>query len=170
MPSTKWVPRSPKRKKPSTCSGTNICSCLNRSPASLPSRIETTSCCVTTRSFRTRFDPKPGDFCYHAYKGRSEKCERCPVEWTFADGKSYSTEETGVDKDGTIKHWIVRTSPIVNDKGEVVAAMEISHDISRTAATRSRSGTIGKEISRHIQQHTKSRVCTRHQDPHDPGL
>jgi len=82
------------------------------------------------KEFSTRFDPKPGDFCYHAYKGRSEKCERCPVEWTFSDGKSYSTEETGFDKDGTIKHWIVRTSPIVNDKGEVVAAMEISHDIS----------------------------------------
>ncbi len=83
------------------------------------------------KEFSTRFDPKPGDFCYHAYKGRSEKCERCPVEWTFADGESYTTEETGVDKDGTIKHWIVRTSPIVNDKGEVVAAMEISHDISK---------------------------------------
>ena len=83
------------------------------------------------KEFSTRFDPKPGDFCYHAYKGRSEKCERCPVEWTFADGKSYSTEETGIDKDGSVKHWIVRTSPIVNDKGEVVAAMEISHDISK---------------------------------------
>ena len=82
------------------------------------------------KEFSDRFDPKRGDFCYHAYKGRSEKCERCPVEWTFADGKSYSTEETGIDKDGTIKHWIVRTSPIVNEKGEVVAAMEISHDIS----------------------------------------
>ena len=82
------------------------------------------------KEFSDRFDPKRGDFCYHAYKGRPEKCERCPVEWTFADGKSYSTEETGIDKDGTIKHWIVRTSPIVNDAGEVVAAMEISHDIS----------------------------------------
>ena len=82
------------------------------------------------KEFSNHFDPVPGDFCYHAYKGRSEKCERCPVEWTFADGKSYSTEETGVDKDGSIKHWIVWTSPIVNDKGEVVAAMEISHDIS----------------------------------------
>jgi histidine kinase len=82
------------------------------------------------KEFSDRFDPKPGDYCYHAYKGRRQKCERCPVEWTFADGKSYSTEETGVDKDGTIKHWIVRTSPIVDDMGEVVAAMEISHDIS----------------------------------------
>jgi len=82
------------------------------------------------KEFSDRFDPVPGDYCYHAYKGRSEKCERCPVEWTFADGKSYSTEETGINRDGSIKHWIVRTSPIVNENGEVVAAMEISHDIT----------------------------------------
>ena len=82
------------------------------------------------KEFSDRFDPEPNDFCYHAYKGRSEKCERCPVEWTFTDGKSYSTEETGVDKDGSIKHWIVRTSPILNDNGDVVAAMEISLDIT----------------------------------------
>jgi histidine kinase len=82
------------------------------------------------KEFSDRFDPEPNERCYHAYKGRSEKCERCPVEWTFADGKSYSTEETGVDKDGSIKHWIVRTSPILNDEGDIVAAMEISLDIT----------------------------------------
>jgi len=82
------------------------------------------------REFAEKFDPKPGDHCFEAYKGRSERCRSCPVEKTFADGKSYSTEETGVDKDGTIKHWIVRSSPIFNEKGELVAAMEISHDIT----------------------------------------
>jgi len=82
------------------------------------------------REFAEKFDPKPGDHCFEAYKGRSERCRSCPVEKTFADGKSYSTEETGVDKDGSIKHWIVRSSPIFNEKGEVVAAMEISHDIT----------------------------------------
>jgi histidine kinase len=82
------------------------------------------------KEFLENFDPERGDYCYHAYKGRYEKCERCPVEWTFADGKSYSTEETGIGKDGSVKHWIVRSSPIVDDKGEVVAAMEISLDIT----------------------------------------
>jgi len=82
------------------------------------------------KEFSDRFDPETSDTCYHAYKGRSEKCEHCPVEWTFADGKSYSTEETGVDKDGSIKHWIVRTSPILDAKGNIVAAMEISLDIT----------------------------------------
>ena len=82
------------------------------------------------REFREKFDPQPGERCYEAYKGRSKKCVVCPVEKTFADGKSYSTEETGMDKDGSIKHWIVRSSPIFDENGELVAAMEISLDIT----------------------------------------
>ena len=82
------------------------------------------------REFAHKFGPRPGDRCYEAYKGRSQKCESCPVEKTFADGQTYSTEETGMDKDGSIKHWIVRSSPIFDENGELVAAMEISLDIT----------------------------------------
>jgi histidine kinase len=80
--------------------------------------------------FAARFGPLPGDFCYHAYKGRDRRCEPCPVEKTFADGRSYYAEETGVNKDGTQSYWIVRTSPIKDENGKVVAAMEISHDLT----------------------------------------
>lgn len=82
------------------------------------------------REFANKFGPKPGEHCFEAYKGRSEKCESCPVEKTFSDGKSYSTEEMGVDKDGSIKHWIVRSSPILDENSQTVAAMEISLDIT----------------------------------------
>ncbi|WP_372683764.1 HAMP domain-containing protein, partial [Desulfosarcina sp.] len=82
------------------------------------------------REFADKFAPRPGDFCYRAYKGRWEKCVDCPVEATFADGQSHYSEETGVDKDGSIKHWIVRTSPIRDENGEIVAAMEMNLDIS----------------------------------------
>lgn len=82
------------------------------------------------REFADQFAPKPGDYCYCAYKGRSKKCVDCPVEATFADGQSHYSEETGVDKDGSVKHWIVRTSPIRDEKGEIVAAMEMNLDIS----------------------------------------
>ena len=80
--------------------------------------------------FAESFDPKPGDYCFHAYKGRSKKCVNCPVEKTFEDGESHYGEETGRNKDGTITHWILRTSPIKNTKGEIVAAMEMSVDIT----------------------------------------
>ena len=83
------------------------------------------------REFHQRFAPEPGDYCYHAYKGRSERCVSCPVEKTFADGLSHQAEESGVDKDGSPKHWLVRTSPIKDGNGEIVAAMEISLDITQ---------------------------------------
>lgn len=82
------------------------------------------------REFADKFAPKPDDYCYCAYKGRTEKCVDCPVEATFADGQSHYSEETGVDKDGSVKHWIVRTTPIRDETGKIVAAMEMNLDIT----------------------------------------
>ncbi|MFH0729615.1 MAG: PAS domain S-box protein [Pseudomonadota bacterium] len=82
------------------------------------------------RQFAEKFNPKPGDYCYCAYKGRSEKCDSCPVEKTFQDGLPHFSQETAFRKDGTARHWIVRTSPIKNAEGEIIAAMEMSLDIT----------------------------------------
>ena len=80
--------------------------------------------------FANQFEPKPGDFCYSAYKGRDEKCVNCLVEKTFEDGKVHSGEEAGLDKNGKMSHWILRTSPIRNAAGEIIATMEMSIDIT----------------------------------------
>jgi histidine kinase len=82
------------------------------------------------REFADLFAPRPGDFCYHAYKGRSSKCPNCPVEKTFADGQSHYSEETGISKEGTPTYWLVKTSPVRNEKGDIVAAMEVNLDIT----------------------------------------
>ncbi|MCP3952390.1 MAG: PAS domain S-box protein [Desulfobacterales bacterium] len=82
------------------------------------------------KEFAENFNPDPGDYCYHAYKGLEGKCRKCPVEKTFNDGQSHYSEESGTGKDGRPTHWIVKTSPVKNDAGEVVAAMEISLDIT----------------------------------------
>jgi len=82
------------------------------------------------REFAKKFDPQPGEYCFHAYKGRDEKCVNCPVERTFNDGQTHYGEETGVNKDGTPVHWILRTSPIRSAKGDIVAAIEMSLDIT----------------------------------------
>jgi histidine kinase len=83
------------------------------------------------REFAEGFDPQPGDYCFHAYKGRKDKCINCPVERTFEDGRTHYGEETGINKDGTPVHWILRTSPIKNAKGDIVAAIEMSLDITQ---------------------------------------
>jgi len=82
------------------------------------------------QEFREKFRPKPGDTCYHAYKGRSDKCPNCPVEKSFETGRSFTSEESGLDADGVVRHWLVTSSPIKNAEGQVVAAMEMCLDIS----------------------------------------
>lgn len=114
---------------------------LNKQRDEYQNLFESVPCLITVQDrdyrllrynheFAQRFAPLPGDFCYHAYKGRERRCEPCPVEKTFADGRSYYAEETGVNKDGTQSYWIVRTSPIMDENGQIVAAMEISHDLT----------------------------------------
>ena len=83
------------------------------------------------REFYTKYNPSPGDYCYQAYKGRKAKCDNCPVEKTFADGESHYSEELGRGRDGTMEHWIVRTSPVRDTQGNIVAAMEINLDITQ---------------------------------------
>ena len=82
------------------------------------------------REFERRFAPCEGDTCFRAYKGRAIKCDPCPVEATFEDGRSYYTEESGINKDGTQSYWLVRTSAVRDENDQIVAAMEISHDIT----------------------------------------
>jgi histidine kinase len=81
--------------------------------------------------FWEHFGAKPADHCFRVYKGRDLKCVNCPVEKTFLDGKSHTTEEKGFYKDGTPAHWIVRTAPVHNSEGEITAVMEMSLDITQ---------------------------------------
>jgi histidine kinase len=115
---------------------------LNRQRNEYQSLFELVPCIITVqdrsykllqynRDFQEKFNPKPNDYCYRAYKGREMKCEICPVEETFEDGMPHFSEERGFNKDGSPTHWIVRTSPIKNEQGEIVAAMEMSVDVTQ---------------------------------------
>lgn len=83
------------------------------------------------RVFEERFGDCQGEYCYRAYKGREEKCSVCPVERTFQDGQPHSSEEVVVRKDGTLAYVLAFTSPIFDEGGEVVAAMEMATDITQ---------------------------------------
>ena len=114
---------------------------LNRQMMEYQNLFETVPCYITVqdrnyrlvqynRKFAEKFDPQPGDFCYRAYKGRSEKCIVCPVERTFKDGLAHQSEESGLNRHGDLQHWVVQTTPIRNADGEIVAVMEMNLDIT----------------------------------------
>jgi histidine kinase len=83
------------------------------------------------KEFEETFNPTPGDFCFRVYKKRDEKCEVCPVEKTFKDGRSHYGQETGMDKNGNTTFWLSRTSPIQDARGNIVSVMEVCLDITR---------------------------------------
>ncbi|MDD3313118.1 PAS domain-containing protein [Pseudodesulfovibrio sp.] len=81
-------------------------------------------------AYESHFGTPRGKRCWQINKGRLEKCEICPVDRTFADGRSHISEESGMSKDGRPIHWIVYTSPVRDQEGKVVAAMEMMVDIT----------------------------------------
>ncbi|MGA7144936.1 MAG: PAS domain S-box protein [Desulfobacterales bacterium] len=83
------------------------------------------------KEFEETFNPTPKDFCFRVYKQREKKCENCPVEKTFNDGRSHYGQETGKDKNGNTTHWLARTSPIRDVRGNVVSVMEVCLNITR---------------------------------------
>lgn len=81
--------------------------------------------------FRRDFGTE-GDYCYRAYKGRDSVCEGCPVEETFATGAAQISEQTLRTREGREIPVRVRTTPIRNEQGEIVAVMEMHTDISES--------------------------------------
>jgi len=84
----------------------------------------------SNRRFQETFGTKQGSTCYQLYKNREEKCPVCPVEKTFRDGKSHTSEETWALPNGGTVEVIVNTTPIYGQDREIVAVMEMCTDIT----------------------------------------
>jgi len=80
--------------------------------------------------FREHFGDFAGRYCYQVYKQRSEQCEVCPLARTFRDGERHESEEEIRTLAGDTLNVLVRSKPIRNEAGEIVAAMEMSTDIT----------------------------------------
>lgn len=80
--------------------------------------------------FQNDFGEVAGRYCYQVYKHRSERCEECPVDRTFRDGRRHGSEETVKTLDGREISVIVYTTPVRNREGEITAVMEMSTDIT----------------------------------------
>ncbi|MBI4961856.1 MAG: PAS domain-containing protein [Desulfomonile tiedjei] len=110
---------------------------------------------VVDRNFRVAFYNKMfaqdfgdswGKHCYETYKRRDSKCENCPVERTFADGESHSSEELW-NLDGKDVHIILQTSPITDETGETVAVMEMCTNVTELKLLQNELTILGETIA-----------------------
>jgi histidine kinase len=82
------------------------------------------------KRFEAEFGNRIGELCYKAYKGLDEVCPNCSVEKTFMDGKVHHSEETVIKQSGQEATILVTASPIFDAENRVIAAIEMSLDIT----------------------------------------
>ncbi|MCG8529900.1 MAG: PAS domain S-box protein [Desulfovibrionales bacterium] len=99
-------------------------------PCSITVQDRTMRIMKYNKEFADQFSPAPHAYCYEAYKGRTEKCPNCLVEKTFETGRSYCSEESRVNPDGSKTHLLLHVTPVFDEQGTVVAVMEMGIDIS----------------------------------------
>ena len=85
---------------------------------------------MVNERFQSEFGMHSEGICYRDWKNRDTKCENCPVERSFLDGKIHTSEETVVFKDGRQGQMEVRTTPVKNEEGEVIYVLEAATDIT----------------------------------------
>jgi PAS domain S-box-containing protein len=82
------------------------------------------------RRFRRDFGDVEGRHCYQINQHRPERCEHCPVDLTFRDGKRHGNEEKFINALGSEVSLVVYTTPIKNEAGEITHVMKMATDVT----------------------------------------
>ena len=99
------------------------------------------------QNFKKDFGDATGKLCHTVYKGSREICPNCPVQKTFLDKHIHLTEETVQLANGKICQILIQTSPILDDKGDVSAVIEMATNITRVKVDQKELVTLGQSIA-----------------------
>jgi len=87
-----------------------------------------------------------GEKCYRVYEGKNNVCDGCPVEKAFRDGKSHTSERKVILPSGEIGFRENTANPIRNAKGEIVACLELSRNITERKKAEEREKELQREL------------------------
>ncbi len=80
--------------------------------------------------FRQVFGDTTGEHCYRVLKRRESRCENCPAEETFNDGKIHTAYHIGASKKGKETHYLVTTSALSKGEGKATHIIEMALDMT----------------------------------------
>ena len=101
---------------------------------------------AANRRFQEDFELTVGAFCHKIYKDHDQACPDCPVQRTFADGKSHQCEMEVTSKRGETYRVLIQTAPIRNPAGEITHVMEMSTNVTRTRRLEDQLASLGLMI------------------------
>jgi signal transduction histidine kinase len=99
------------------------------------------------QNFKRDFGDAVGKLCHTVYKGSTQICPNCPVQKTFRDKRIHLTEETVQLASGKISQILIQTSPILDEKGDVTAVIEMATNITRVKIDQKELATLGQSIA-----------------------
>ena len=98
-----------------------------------------------------RYGPALWETCYSVYQHRDGICPDCPSIRTLADGKVHTTIRT-VEHDGKPGFMELRSSPILNPRGEIAAVAEVTRDITERETVKIRLEEALKKVTAQQKQ------------------
>jgi len=98
-----------------------------------------------------RYGPALWEKCYRAYHSRATICPDCPSVKTLADGQVHATIRK-VKRGGQTTFWELRSSPILNSRGEMVAVAEVTRDITERETAKTKLEEALKKVTAQQKQ------------------
>jgi len=91
-----------------------------------------------------------GKPCFSTYNDRKSVCAGCGVKKIFETGAEYAVHEQLVPTDKGPAWFEIVTTPIKNEKGEIVAAIEVSIDVTERKKTESKLKETKKRFEEYL--------------------
>ena len=108
-----------------------------------------------------RYGPALWERCYSAYHGLPGVCLDCPSVKTLRDGRVHTTIRQTVE-DGETRYWELRSSPMFNERGDVIAVAEVTRDITKRETLRIElEGALGKVTEQQRQMQADLALAER---------
>ena len=104
--------------------------------------------------FENHFGRNLGEHCFKVYKKKDFQYENCPVEQTFEDGLSHTSEHVWM-RNGNEMRIIATTSPVTDQQGATVGVMEMCTDITEVVRLQQELALLEKPLP---ECHTRSRT------------
>ena len=81
------------------------------------------------QSHREMLGAHVGEYCYKAYQNNDTICEGCHLAFTLKDGRIHSREQQRSTDTG-MEYFEIKSSPLKDSSGKVIAAIEAVRDIT----------------------------------------
>lgn len=82
-------------------------------------------------AIRNIFGDYTGEFCYRIYEHKTAVCGGCPVKKAMETGEVHHSLRRVFDKDGRLRYYESTGSPIRDERGTIVAGIELARDVTQ---------------------------------------